>query len=290
MRRLLCILSAMLAATPLLLGGAAALAPVRVLVNLQMAENLGCSDDMEPALFFGSYPAPDFQARVWHEGRGVATTRHIRDNAHIEWLELAEFEVSSLPATVSIEVREAEPGPAPQTPTWVTCDVSSGPGSWLNVSVPLQSATDFEGRGEDGLAARVVGRAGPERLPHPVPLRMHARDPPPGCLSLEWTPPADEPPGVLQTMQDGRHSERLPPETTSYEGCGRHPGWRYDMRLLRELEGWRVAHPPELFVAGAEARSTAPPPREAPRSPRRRPPRPPPRSPSPSRPSRATTR
>jgi hypothetical protein len=223
---------------------------MRIVINLHTAENLGCSDDVEPG-FFGSYPAPDLQARVWLDGRVVGTTRHVQDSARIEWFEVFEVEAPSLPATFAVELREAEPGPSREQPTWVACDVAPGSEERLQVTVPLDSAVSFDSRGDGPLAGRVVGRAGPASLPHPAPLPLQVRESAHDCLHLGWTPPSGDPPGVAQTMMRDYGWHALPRGATTYDECGLTSQWPYHARLLRELDGWRVAAPEATFYTTA---------------------------------------
>lgn len=205
-----------------------------LLVNLHRGASHGCSPD--------AWTSPDLAARVWHGGQVVAETHKAQDESEASWLALLEVANAGAPATVAIEVREAEPGGFLGFGTsWIPCDVDPGPGHMLNVTVPGASqGVAFSGRGDGPRAASVSGHAAPATAAHPRATTLRLAEATHDTLTVQWDPqPA---PAASQALHvRSREGAALAPESSSHELTGLQENTPYVMRLVREQGPWQVA-------------------------------------------------
>lgn len=134
----------------------AAAAPTSFTINVVEARSLGCSPD--------SWSSPDLRVRVLVDGAVVGTTEKAQDRDE----PIFGFTVSAsaqLPATIGIEVEEAEPGGFFGTgTTWIPCSVASGGATRATFSFDGAPSFAFTARGDGEQAAEatvVVGTAPP---------------------------------------------------------------------------------------------------------------------------------
>ena len=220
-----------------------------VVVNLKSGENFGCSDERPYVAFFFpvSFDAPDLQARIWYKGQVVYSSVHARDTWPIaEWFEMAKIAVDTLPATIQLEIREAEPGPSEQEPTWIRCDLTPGDQELLEAVIPASGEVVVDSRGDGSNAARLLAVAASADSPHPDLLSPFVNRAP-NCLHLHWVPRANEPATWNGLKLDSRTTIEAGTGTSSFDWCGLAERTTYHAQFVRSWGHWKVVGPRESW-------------------------------------------
>lgn len=211
-----------------------------VVVNLQFAEDHGCSDERESWFLFGR-EGPDLQVRVWHDGGLVHESSVVRETAKPEWRDYRELPAISRPATLSFQVREAEPNG-----TWYDCDLTPDAGNWLNVTIN-HGGVGIDARGESALAARLVAKVAPSDARRPVASALALEEATHSRIALRWQGGTNE----IVTHQEIRSfwakNQAVDARARSHAAEGLRSDWEHDFQLLREGDGWSVLGPAARF-------------------------------------------